>query len=258
MSNDLGLTTYPPLDTLKSAADEVWLVDGPAIRFGPPGLKMPFPTRMTIIRVGSQDLFVHSPTKLTPELMAQVAKLGLPRWIVSPNRLHYWWIPDWKAAFPEAEAYLAPRVVDQAGTRIDFTHSNLDRDRGYPWDDAIATLPVTSSYMTEVVFFHRPSRTLVLTDLIENFEPKKLSLGMRLLSWLGGCLDPNGSMPRDMRLTFRHRKPELRAAVETMISWGPERIILAHGRWYERNGTKELRRAFGWAHSDAEAKREAG
>jgi hypothetical protein len=31
-----------------------------------------------------------------------------------------------------------------------------------------------------------------------------------------------------------------------MIAWDPERIILAHGRWYERNGTAELKRAFRW------------
>ena len=253
MSNDPSRMTYPPLDTLKSVADDIWLVDGPLIRFGPPGLKMPFPTRMTIIRVGPTDLFVHSPIELTPGLKAEVGKLGQPRWLIAPNRLHYWWIADWKAAFPDAGVYLAPRIVEHAGKRIDLIHSDLDRDHGYPWDNAIATLPVTSDYMTEVVFFHRPSRTLLLTDLIENFEPEKLSLGMRLLTWLGGCLDPNGSTPRDMRLTFRNRKPELRAAIETIISWNPERIILAHGRWYERDGVKELKRAFRWVLEDAGA-----
>jgi hypothetical protein len=100
--------------------------------------------------------------------------------------------------------------------------------------------------MTEVVFFHRASRTLLLTDLIENFEAKKLSFGMRFLTWIGGCLDPNGSMPRDMRLAFSRRKPELRGAVKKMIAWNPEHIILAHGRWYRRNGAAELKRAFKW------------
>jgi len=54
--------TYPPLNTLKPVADEVWIVDGPMIRFGIPGFKMPFPTRATIIRLAGKDLFVHSPT----------------------------------------------------------------------------------------------------------------------------------------------------------------------------------------------------
>jgi hypothetical protein len=31
-----------------------------------------------------------------------------------------------------------------------------------------------------------------------------------------------------------------------MIQWNPERIILAHGRRYEKNGVHELRRAFRW------------
>lgn len=63
---------------------------------------------------------------------------------------------------------------------------------------------MTGSFLTEVEFFHRPSRTLVLTDLIENFEPDKLgSAVMRWLTWIGGVLDPDGQMPRDMRLTFR-------------------------------------------------------
>jgi hypothetical protein len=38
----------------------------------------------------------------------------------------------------------------------------------------------------------------------------------------------------------------LKAAVQTMIGWNPDRIILAHGRWYERNGVQELQRAFHW------------
>jgi Domain of unknown function (DUF4336) len=238
---------YPPLDTLKPVADNVWIVDGPVIRFGMPWPKMPFPTRMTVIRLTGGHLFVHSPTSLTPALRAEIAQHGQPRWIVAPNRIHYWWVPDWRAVFPEAEVYLAPRIREQAGTRIDFDGLSLDRDHGYPWDEEIATLPVTSAYMTEVVFFHRASRTLVLTDLIENFEPRKLGIAMRWLTRLAGVRDPDGSMPRDMRLTFgKQQRPQLGAAVEAMIGWNPQRVILAHGRWYETNGAHELRRAFRW------------
>ena len=101
--------------------------------------------------------------------------------------------------------------------------------------------------MTEFAFFHRPSRTLVLTDLIENFEPRKLRSPItRWLTWLGGVQDPDGRMPRDMRLTLAKHKAELGRAVETMIAWRPERIILAHGRWYQSDGAAELRRAFRW------------
>jgi hypothetical protein len=238
--------TYPPLNTLKHVASDVWIVDGPIIRFGAPWPKMPFPTRMTVIRF-DDGLFIHSPTPLTPELRAEIEAVGMPRWIVGPNRIHYWWIPDWHAAFPDAQVYLAPRIREQAGPRIDFDCLTLDRASGYPWDEAIVTLPVEGSYMTEVEFFHRASRTLVLTDFIENFEPDKVdSWLMRWLIRLGGVRDPNGGMPRDMRVTFVKDRARLKAAVEAMISWNPDRIILAHGRWYERNGVQELQRAFRW------------
>src|SRR5262249_50933299 len=157
------------------------------------------------------------------------------RWIIGPNRLHYWWIPDWHAAFPHATVYLAPRIREQAGGRIDFDACALDRDFGWPWDDAIATLRIAGDYMTEVALFHRASRTLVLTDLIENFEPRRLGFVMRVLTRLAGAQDPDGAMPRDMRATFARHRRELRAAVETMIAWDPQRVILAHGRWYERD-----------------------
>jgi hypothetical protein len=100
--------------------------------------------------------------------------------------------------------------------------------------------------MTEYVFFDYASRTLVLTDLIENFEPERLGFAIRLLTRIGGVQHPHGSMPRDMRLTYSRHRDELRAAVQTMIGWQPERIIIAHGRWYPKNGTAELQRAFRW------------
>jgi hypothetical protein len=242
-----GTYTYAPLNQLKPVAEDVWIVDGPTIRFGLPLFKMPFPTRATILRLADDNLFIHSPTPLLPELRAGIEKIGLPRWIVGPNRLHYWWIPEWRAAYPDAEIYLAPKIKSQAGGRLDFDCAQLDRQSGYPWDARVATLPITGSYMTEVEFFHFASRTLVMTDLIENFEAQKLeTLAMRLLTWVGGVQDPNGSTPRDMRMSFSKGDPALQAAIRKMIDWNPERVILAHGRWYDSHGQDELRRAFRW------------
>lgn len=224
--------------------DQLWIVDGPVIRFGMPWPKMPFPTRMTIIRL-AQGLFIHSPTELTDELKMAVERLGEPRWIIGPNRIHYWWIPDWHAAYPGAEIYLAPRIREQAGERIDFPAHELDAASGYPWDLELATLPIAGAYMTEVEFFHRASRTLILTDLIENFERGKLPVLARWLTKLGRAQHPDGQMPLDMRYTYKD-KTALKAAIETMVGWDPARVILAHGRWYDRDGAAELRRAFRW------------
>ena len=237
---------YPPLNTLKSLAADAWLVDGPIIRFGTPWPRMPFPTRMTIFRLADGGLFVHSPTALTADLRGEVEAIGVPRWIVAPNRLHFWWIPQWREAYPDAQVYLAPRVREQAGAHIDFPAAELRDESGYPWDGQIDTVAAPGDFMIEFEFFHRASRTVVLTDLIENFEPSKVGRAMRWLTWLGGVRDPDGQTPRDMRFTFRRHRPELRRALEVMVSWNPERLILAHGRWYSRDAVGELRRALRW------------
>lgn len=238
--------TYPPLDTLKPIVDGVWIVDGPLIEFGPPLLKFGFPTRMSVLRLRDDALFLHSPTRLTEELRAQVDALGTVRWLIGPNRIHYWWLPDWKRAWPDAQVWVAEGVRERAGARIDFATRDLEDDR-HPWSQEIDTLPVRGTRMSEVVFFHRPSRTLLLADLIENFEPDRLdSSWQRWLTRLGAAQDPDGQMPRDMRLTYP--REVLREAVRTMIEWDPLRVVLAHGRWYPIGGADELRRAFRWLH----------
>lgn len=152
------------------------------------------------------------------------------------------------AAFPDAKVYLAPRIKEQAGGHIAFEGLPLATTDGYPWDAEIATLPIAGSYMTEVEFFHRASGTLILTDLIENFEPEKVgSLFLRLLTRIGSVSPPHGGLPRDLRLSFTwRRKHEFRAALNAMLAWNPERVIFAHGLWYEWNGAASLRRAFQW------------
>jgi len=82
---DDARATYPPLNTLKPVAENLWIVDGPVIRFGFPWPKLPFPTRMTVIRLGSGVLFVHSPTPLTPSLRAEIERQGRVGFLVGPN-----------------------------------------------------------------------------------------------------------------------------------------------------------------------------
>ena len=240
MSNRLDL--YTPLNTLKPVAENIWIVDGPEITFG----GMPFSTRMTVIRLANNDLFIHSPTPLDNRLKAEIEALGKVKHLVSSNYIHYWWIGEWHGHYPDAVRWASPNVRPRAAKHnIDF-----DRDLGDgskpEWAAEIDQLIVRGSrVMEEVDFFHKPSKTLILTDLIENFELKRVhSRLLRFLMKLGGVSDPDGKLPIDLYLTFFGRKKLLKSAIQKMIDWTPERIIIAHGRWYEKDGVQELRRAF--------------
>jgi hypothetical protein len=192
---------------------------------------------------------VHSPTQLTDELADAVTALGPVGHLVAPNWIHYAYVGAWQARFPEAVSWAAPGVEARAakkGRALAFDRA-LGPEAPADWAGEIDQMIVRGSKVhREAVFFHRASRTLVLTDLIENFEPRRLGLVTRLATRLAGVQDPDGKAPIDMRQTFRDRAA-LKADVERMIGWAPERVILAHGRWYAENGTEELKRAFRWA-----------
>src|SRR3546814_4894567 len=90
--------------------------------------------------------------------------------------------------------------------------------------------------------------SVILTDLIENFEPARVR--SRLFRWLvrlAGVAHPAGGTPADMRLTFWPRRRAVRAAMTEILAWDCERVVMAHGLPYEQGGAAELRRAFGWA-----------
>ncbi len=238
----LRVDLYEPINTLKPVDEDIWIVDGPQIRFA----RMPFPTRMTIIRLSNGDLFIHSPTPLTVSLRQEIDQLGAVRHLVSPNFIHYWWIGEWHEAYREAMRWASPNVRPRAAKHgIEF-----DRDLGDEADPAWAAeidqlIIRGSRAITEVEFFHKRSRTLILTDMIENFEPSRLHPAWwRWLIKLAGITDPDGKTPIDIYLSFLGKRDKLRAAVQRMIDWKPRRIILAHGRWYDSDGEAELRRAF--------------
>ncbi|HEX6613066.1 MAG TPA: DUF4336 domain-containing protein [Rhodanobacteraceae bacterium] len=244
---ELGL--YEPVNVLKPVAPDVWIADGPIVRMAAPlGMSAPFTTRMTVVRQGDGGLWCHSPIAPDEALFAAIDALGPVRHLVSPNKLHYAHISAWKARYPEALAWASPGVRERAvSQRIAVRFDRALEDAPPPeWSADLDQLFFRGSRVfTEAVFLHRAGATLILTDLIENFEAPKLTRGMRAIARFGGVLDPDGKTPLDMRFTFRDRAAA-RECLRRMLAWHPQRVILAHGRWYARDGEAELRRAFRW------------
>lgn len=237
---------YDPLETLKPFAENVWIVDGPEIGMNVLGVIFPFPTRMTVVRLPSGDLWLHSPIVWSDRLARSVADLGPVRHLIAPNTLHYSYLTSWRDRFPNARTYAAPDLARRAKIPLAFDET-LNEATPAAWEGAFDQCVTQGSALTEVGFFHRVSRTLILTDLIENFELDRVrNAALRWLIRWAGAAAPDGKAPVDMRLSFVGRRPEVRRSVKRMLAWEPERIILCHGRCYEANGVAELRRAFRW------------
>ena len=39
---------------------------------------------------------------------------------------------------------------------------------------------------------------------------------------------------------------QAKALAQELVDWGPERVIFAHGKWFDRDGTTHLRRSLRW------------
>ncbi|WP_413206655.1 DUF4336 domain-containing protein [Rhodospirillum sp. A1_3_36] len=247
----MTLTPYAPLNVLKALADDLWIIDGPVTHMRYLFWSMPFTTRATLVRLPGGGLWVHSPTRLTPELKAAVDALGPVTDLVAPNKIHWEGLAAWKAAYPKARIRAAPGVTEKEAEGGFTVDEVLGATPPADWAGAVDMRLVPGDFMTEAVFLHRPSASLILTDLYENFAPDRVEgVGMRMLMRLGGVLHPHGGTPKDLQFTFRSHREEIREVARVLIGWAPRRIILSHGELVEAgaSGTlePEIRRIFAW------------
>ncbi len=246
----MSIPIYEPLNTLKKVAENIWIADGEIIKMNVFSVGIPFSTRMTVVKLKDGTLWCHSPIKSTPALLEEIDQLGEVRHLVSPNKIHYAYIGEWQKHYPNAIAWASPGVEDRAASQnmeVSFDFA-LENEPPSGWRNEIDQLLFQGGRVVqEVVFFHKSSRTLILADLIENFEPKRTDNRFwRAVYRLAGIADPDGKMPIDYRMSFFGRKDQARESLRQILAWAPEKTILAHGRWYKENGTQELKRAFRW------------
>ncbi|MCA8879023.1 MAG: DUF4336 domain-containing protein [Rhodobacteraceae bacterium] len=245
------LDLYAPLDEPKPFGDDLWVVDGPVIRmrYGP--FKLPFTTRMTVVRLEDGRLWVHSPIRLNETLRSAIDNLGEVAFLVAPNRLHWVYLHHWQLAYPEAQVHAAPGVERHANRGRFRVDEKLGHTPPAGWGDEIGQVLVPGGFMTEAVFFHFASDTVILTDLIENFEAEKIHGSfLRKVMRVGGVVHPHGSTPRDLRLTFLSKRDEVKVAVSRILDWQPKRIVLAHGRLIDADAPQALRAGLAWAGAD--------
>ncbi|MEE4300075.1 MAG: DUF4336 domain-containing protein [Pseudomonadales bacterium] len=226
---------------LQELAPELWIVAGETVPF----LGLPFPTRMTVVRLRDGGLWVHSPVRGTPERFAAVDGLGEVRHLVAPNQIHHLFLAEWRERYPEATCHGTRALLDK---RADIAFdAALTDDAVLPWDGEIDSLLFRgSAVMEEAVFFHRASRTLIVADLVENFAPQSLNGWQRALADAAGILAPNGRTPIDWRLSFLFGRAEARACLAQLRAWRPERIVMAHGEVVEHDAGSFLDRSFRW------------
>lgn len=225
--------------SLRELDEDLWILDGPRVRM----LGIPFTTRMTIIRLTDGGLWLHSPVAASEGQLSELEALGPIRHLVAPNKFHHRFLPDWMARYPYATSWAGPQLRERVP--IQFDHELADTAEACWAADLDQLLFGGSRVLPEAVFYHRSSRTLILTDIFQSHEPDADGWLWRTVKRINGISAPHGGVPRDWQTTVSDRAAA-RAARDRMLGWGFDRLVITHGRCIERGARAQVERAFAW------------
>ncbi|KAL6961237.1 hypothetical protein U1Q18_039001 [Sarracenia purpurea var. burkii] len=136
--------------------------------------------RMTVIKLKSGGLWVHAPIAPTKECIQLVKELGAPvEHIVLPTFAyeHKIFVGPFSRKFPRAQTWVAPRQWSwPLNLPLEFfgifrAKTLKDGDLSTPWADEIEQKVLSSPEVgigpyVEVAFYHKRSRTLLVTDAV--------------------------------------------------------------------------------------------
>ena len=240
------LKLYSPINELKQLDKNIWIVDGTEIHMNFKVFKIPFTTRMTIVRLSNNKLWIHSPIAFNRDLDDKIKGLGEIAYIVAPNKYHYSYILDWYKHYPKAEIWLAKGVSDKLNVEKKENFISFTSNYRPVWSEEILYTPFKGSVvMEEIAFFHKESSTLILTDLIENIEVNNLPFFYKFLLRVGDNQYPKSRTPRDLRLSFLFKKKAIKS-YSIIENWRADKIIFSHGRIILEDGSNKLKEAFFW------------
>lgn len=230
---------------LTEFGSDIWFADGPVLDAM---MRFHYPTRMVVLRLANGSLVLWSPVELTRKLVGAVEALGPVDHLIAPNHLHHVYLGQWSEAFPDAIVHAAPGVADKRpDLRIDVV---LDNTPHATWEGQIDQVRLTGNRITtEIVFFHRASRTAIFTDLLQQF-PRGWFTGWRgVVARLDRMTGDQPNVPRKFRMAFTD-KPSARRAVQTILDWPIQNLMMAHGTPIQGNGQDMVRQAFAWLKPD--------
>ncbi|WP_437983276.1 DUF4336 domain-containing protein [Sorangium sp. So ce117] len=199
-----------------------------------------FPVRSPVVRLEDGGLLLFSPLPGVEREADEIRALGKVRAIVAPNLLHHLGLSPAARLFPGA------RLVGARGLRekrpdVTFT-GVLDGAPDPLWSAEIDQVAIGGMpKLEETVFFHRQSRTLFVWDLCFHIAQSE-HLPTRLFMRLNGAYGRFG--PSRIARSMMRDRAAVRASVERMLAWGPERIVVVHGDVVERGGRAALQGAF--------------
>ena len=221
---------------MEKLADDLWTVASSQTFLG-----LHIGSRMTVVRMADGGLMLYSPVPISEGLRAEVDALGPVRHILAPNIGHHMHVGGWKDAYPDALLHAATGLAKR---RKDLSiDSELRGSETADWGDSLEAHFIEGALLNETAFIHRPSKTLITCDLVENFESSP-HLPTRIYLKVGGIHGQPG-ISRLLRPVFRD-KAASRRSIDALLERDIEQISLTHGDLIHARGNDNLRSSYEW------------
>ncbi|MES2440678.1 MAG: hypothetical protein V4584_16550 [Verrucomicrobiota bacterium] len=218
---------------LKHLAPDLWMMTFPLTVLG-----VDLQRNVTILKLSSGKLVIHSTAPFTPADVEVIHKLGEPAWLADVLLRHDTFAAQGHAAFPQA-CYLAPDGFEAEGvTTLPLVPAPDE------WAGEVEVAPIMGApAFSEIVMLHRASRTLIVGDLLFNFEGTQdlLTKVFLKVGAVGGKHDPGMTRP------FRNAIEDEAAfadSIRGILEWDFDRVIVGHGVPIRTGGKEKLRATF--------------
>jgi hypothetical protein len=217
---------------LNEVGDHIWEVSDPLQILG-----VAFGHRMTVVKLSSGDLWVHSPVEFNEGVQKELNSLGDARYFVAPSTFHDLYWPSYFDAFHDVEFHGVPGMP----SALTFTHTFSDAIPS-EWSQDFDMVAIEGAPMlNEHVFVHKKSKTLILADLVFNFE-KRQKIWERMFLKMN---DVHGKVgPSRMFRACIKDKKAFRASLDRILACDFDRVIVGHGHNIETGGKRVLEEAY--------------
>lgn len=220
---------------LEPWSESIWIATRPVKFFG-----VETGSRMTVVKLSSGGLFVHSPVALDAQMRRDVDALGEVRAVVAPSLFHHLYVGAWMAAYPKA-IFAACQGLDWKRPDLAFTCVLGDTPHE-AWAKELQQVYFSARRENEVVFYDARSKTMICADALLNLSKHPSATTKIVARAMGNDAPGTGYLERVM---VRDRRVA-RRQVDRILEWAPERIILSHGGLVHEDGTNVIRHAYAW------------
>lgn len=217
---------------MKQLAENLWIKGYPLSVLG---------TRhgrnVTVIRLSSGDLIIHSMAPFPAPDVDGIRALGKPAWLVESMLLHDTYAAEGRSIFAGAPFLGPPGFSDI----VKFPIIPL-LPAPPEWAGEIEVIEINGApKLKEHAVLHIPSRTLIVADLIFNFPTDETGWNHVFHRYFVGLKRYPG-MSRVFKF-YVEDKAAFRASIDEILSKDFDRIIVGHGNVVETDGKNLLKRA---------------